>query len=202
MRFNKSRLIFGGLVLTLLVFIFSLWVNSTRRELRFVTQTPPLTAAQIPGLQEDEQVILSGVIQPGSPTFYNDLVVGVQEQYYSGEDGGWEVEYDPEVRLQLALDETTTVPVFFEGTYPRGVYQSYEAGNTRWRGYAHHGRVTTIAVVNQAQPLLFEALKHFGGTPESYQRDLKRGLRTSRILAAVLMGICALIMFWPERKSR
>lgn len=72
MRFNKSRLIFGGMVLSILVFVFSWWVNSTRRELRFVTETTPLTAAQIPTLQEDQQVLLTGVLQSHNPRFYND----------------------------------------------------------------------------------------------------------------------------------
>lgn len=200
MRFNTSRLIFGGMVLSILVFVFSWWVNSTRRELRFITENTPLTAAQIPTLEEEQMVLLTGAIQPNSPRFYSDLVVGVREQYYSGEDGGWEVEEDPEVRLQLALDDETVVPLFIEGPYPRGDYQTYTSGNTRWRGYGVNTSITTIAVVNQAQPLLFESVKHFGGSPASYIQDLKRGLRVSRILAGVFMGICALIMFWPQRK--
>ncbi len=200
MRFNKSRLIFGGMVLSILVFVFSWWVNSTRRELRFVTENTPLTAAQIPTLEADQEVLLTGMIQPKNPAFYGDLVVGVREQYYSGEDGGWEVEDDPEVRLSLALDAETMVPLFIDAPYPRGNYETYTTGNTRWRGYQENSPLTTIALVSQTQPLLFEAVQHFGGTPASYIQDLKRGLRTSRIVAAVLMGLCALVMFWPQRK--
>lgn len=202
MKFNKSRLIFGGLILGCLVMGFSWWVNGIRTELRFVENAKLLTVAEIATLEDEQPVLMTGIIAANSPRLYNNLTVGVQERYYSGEDGGWEVELDPEVRINLEIEANQAVPLFIDSPYPRGIYETIDLGSTRWKGYAAGSLLTTYAIVNQRQPLLFEAVKHFGGTQAQYIKSLKSSRASSRMLAAVLMGICALVMFWPQGKKK
>lgn len=200
MKFNKSRLIFGGIMLAGMVLGFSWWVNHIRTDLHFVENTQPLTVAQLPSLAEGQPVLLTGIITSDSPRFYNNIVVGLRERYYSGEDGGWEIEEDPEVRIGLEIKGGQTVPLFIDNPSPRGSYETIRIGNTRWKGYAAESLITSFAVVSQSQPLLFESFKHFGGTHGQYIKSLKSSLSSSRVLAAVLIGVFALIMFWPERR--
>lgn len=202
MKFNKSRLIFGGLILGCLVMGFSWWVNGIRTELRFVENAKLLTVAELATLEDEQPVLMTGIIAANSPRLYNNLTVGVQERYYSGEDGGWEIELDPEVRINLEIEANQAVPLFIDSPYPRGIYETIDQGNTRWKGYAAGSLLTTYAIVNQRQPLLFEAVKHFGGTQDQYIKSLKSSRASSRMLAAVLMGICALVMFWPQGQGR
>ena len=201
MKLSKSRMIFGGLVLAGIVFGFSLWVNSIRRDLSFVKDAKPLVAQDIATLREDQAVFFTGVIVNKNPRFYKDLVVGVEEWYYSGEDGGWEVERDPEVRFQLQIDSGREISLFIDSPYPHGNYKTYPAGNRRWRGYPADSLLSGIATVSREKPLLLEVVKHFSGTQTHYLKDLKRSLRTSRIIAGILILIIALIMFWPEKKK-
>lgn len=200
MKFNKSRLIFGGLVLGCLVLGFSWWVNGIRSELGFIEKATPLKVSEIATLEDEQAVLITGIISPDSPPIYNDLMVGVQEQYYSGEDGGWEVEQDPEVRINLEIESGQMVPLFIDDPYPRGNYQTLDLGSTRWKGYTAGSLITSFAVVNQRQPLLFESVKHYGGTQTQYVQSLKSSKSSSRMLAALLMAICALVMFWPEKR--
>jgi hypothetical protein len=202
MTFNKSRLIFGGLIMACLVLGFSWWVNGIRAELAFVEKASVLTASELATLENEQPVLLTGIITPDSPRLYNNLVVGVQEQYYSGEDGGWEVEQDPEVRINLEIASGQVVPLFIDSPYPRGRYETLDFGTTRWKGYAAESLITSYAIVNQREPLLFEAIKHFGGTKDQYVNSLKSSRSSSRMLAAILLGICALVMFWPEGQAK
>ena len=75
MKFNKSRLIFGGLVMACLVLGFSWWVNSIRAELRFVESAKPLTVSELASLGEDQPVLLTGIIDESNQRIYEDLVV-------------------------------------------------------------------------------------------------------------------------------
>ena len=200
MKFNKSRLIFGGLVLGCLVLGFSWWVNSLRQELHFIENATLLKVADLATLETEQTVLMTGIISSDNPPLYQDLVVGVQEQYYSGEDGGWEVEQDPEARINVEIEADQKVSLFIENPYPKGSYQTFDFGNTRWRGYTAGSLITSFAMVNQREPLLFEAIKHYGGTQTQYVQNLKSSLSAARFVAAMLMGICGVVMFWPERK--
>ncbi len=203
MRFNKSRLLWGGLVFIVLTFVFSFIVKSNRTSLTQAQNTLPLTQESLSQLEEDQPVIIYGTIAAG-PTFYQDIVMGVYERYYSGEDGGWEVEQDPEARLKIQLDKTPSenvaLDVFYDSVYPHGNYVTITpSSNNRYKGYRIGDSLTTVAVVSSLNPLSFDATAHYGGTLAEYQRSLKDTIATGQWIAAVGLGICTLIMFWPER---
>lgn len=198
MDFSKFGVIlFAGMI------AFSLvdYVQKTtdiRTDIKFLKHASSLSFQTIPTLEENQRVLITGVITKNNPRLYLDLVLGVKE-HDMGEDG-WEIEQDPEVQINLEIEKGKTIPLFVDQPYPRGNDVSIDMGYAyRWRGYTVNTFLCSLATV-QKEPLLFYGEKHFAGTPQEYLKSLQGRLLAHQIQAGItLAGLSFFLIYFLKQ---